>query len=52
MTAASPMAPVLLFLALGGGSALWFADQCRALRLNTKVITLDIVDMRAAEAES
>ncbi|CAL1163193.1 unnamed protein product [Cladocopium goreaui] len=35
----------------GGGSALWFADQCRALRLNTKVITLDIVDMRAAEVK-
>ena len=33
----------------GGGSALWFADQCRALRLPTRVVTLDIDDMRAPE---
>lgn len=34
----------------GGGSALWFADQCRALRLQTKVVTMDIADFRAPEA--
>ena len=35
----------------GGGSALWFADQCRALRLKTKVVTIDLVDMRSEEVK-
>ncbi len=36
----------------GGGSALWFADQCRALRFTTKVITLDLVDLRSNEVKT
>ena len=36
----------------GGGSALWFADQCRALRLNTKVITIDLMDMRSDDVKA
>ncbi|CAE7457059.1 unnamed protein product [Symbiodinium pilosum] len=35
----------------GGGSALWFADQCRALHLPTRVVSLDIEDMRAPEVK-
>ena len=35
----------------GGGSALWFADQCRALNLDTTVVTIDIEDLRAEKVK-
>ena len=30
----------------GGGSAIWLADQCRAMGLDTIVVTMDIEDLR------
>ncbi len=30
----------------GGGSAIWLADQCRSLGLDTTVVTIDIEDLR------
>jgi len=33
----------------GGGAALWLADQCRALGLDTQIVTIDMPDLRPAE---
>lgn len=37
----------------GGGSALWFSDQCRALGLgDTTVVTIDIQDLRPEQVKN